>query len=56
MAGWPLRYYDFWTQRIKTYKIGMFLGQPEVSAKIFENFQNGFTQKLLDGPIRYYDF
>ena len=44
----------FWNQRIE--KIGIFLGWSEMSANFLENFQNGFIQKQLDGPLRYYDF
>ena len=49
-------YYDFWSQRIKIYQIGVFLGRSEVSRKILENFQNEFTKKWQDISLRYYDF
>ena len=48
----PLRYYDFWNQRIEICKVGMFLGPSELSPKIWENFQNGITQKRLDAPLK----
>ena len=53
----PLRYYDFWNQRIEIYEIGVFffLGRSEVSPKKLENFQKKFTQKRPDGDLQYYD-
>ena len=48
----PLRYCDFWTQRIEIYKIGMFLCRSVVSVNVHTNVNMNMMQiygRAVDG-------